>query len=653
MYGDLGNETAKIALDAVEKLTEVAGKVLAYIFNSLFLKDYDKKLKKEQLKQIKANKEKSYRAGYNRAKRLQQSNESISYAKYGLTLEQLKEMNLYAKQRNIPISWIQNGNDKDSFIAMYLTKDSMIVEDITEQLIRNTKIRTIEDVMKETTHYKKTSFENAINSLGNGQLIDVPVFVCDRNNPLNYMEISSAKEMSDEGRPYINTEFKVFNHGKKQKCSEFKHGRFTHYSDSQGNNTTNHGDEHWHNMKKEIKEKGGFSDDLLLFDSEKDYLNYVEQYYNDPEKNQEESNVYDELEKEKENIIREDINEFNDKQANVILKEIGEEEQIDSETALISFNDTVDRFQCNGWEKEEPYYVCERIDPDNYMEVNSVKAEFRGEEYTKHIYTIYVDDEPVVNPKREDMLWTDERFEERPKGFWHDMKSQMKAAGKFTDDLVVFYSKEEMLEYRRNYELEKENLDLNKSLSEVNDYTKVINELKVQLKSFEDIGKYENGTFLIDTGDNLVKIPDMQDIRVAEAVVIAKQIAAYEKVNSVMSEITSDTLQLKVNEEANFDNKEVYEKIQNDLVNRIDNSNKQKQELLEEIESLSENREKLAGITAERVVSGKKVISETNVNHREDRLSMKQLKEEVSNNTNVVDKVVGKERLVKINDIER
>lgn len=80
--------------------------------------------------------------------------------------------------------------------------------------------------------------------------------------------------MEYDGRLFTNTEYRVFHEGVEQRCSEFKHGKFTHYSRKNGENSSAYGDDHWKNMKDEMKEKGGFTNDTLIFSSKEDYLDY-------------------------------------------------------------------------------------------------------------------------------------------------------------------------------------------------------------------------------------------------------------------------------------------------------------------------------------------------------------------------------------------
>lgn len=136
--------------------------------------------------------------------------------------------------------------------------------------------KVLAEAMGEVTH-ESIDFDKALLKV-TGRVNEKPCIVCERTNPSNYIEVSSTQEVSDEGKSYINTEYKVYNQGKQQKCDEFKHGKFSHYSDSKGRNSSYSGSKHWDNMKKEMQQKSGFTNDLLLFKHKEDYEKYVEQY---------------------------------------------------------------------------------------------------------------------------------------------------------------------------------------------------------------------------------------------------------------------------------------------------------------------------------------------------------------------------------------
>lgn len=135
----------------------------------------------------------------------------------------------------------------------------------------------------DSPQWEQMSFEKAINRVTERKYAENPCYCCERTNPDNYMEVTSEK-LEHEGRTFTNTEYKVFNDNIEQKCDEFAHGRFSHYSRNDGENSTTYGDKHWNNMKQEIKEKGNFSDDILIFSNKRDFEKYREEFAKTKEK---------------------------------------------------------------------------------------------------------------------------------------------------------------------------------------------------------------------------------------------------------------------------------------------------------------------------------------------------------------------------------
>lgn len=125
---------------------------------------------------------------------------------------------------------------------------------------------------------EKIDFNRAIANVTNLKDLNNTSILCERTNPKNFIEATSSQEISKDGREYINTEYKVFNQNQEQKCSEFEHGKFMHYSTKEGENTSEIGDKHWENMKIEMKEKGDFSNDLLIFRDKESYEKYLNDF---------------------------------------------------------------------------------------------------------------------------------------------------------------------------------------------------------------------------------------------------------------------------------------------------------------------------------------------------------------------------------------
>ena len=119
------------------------------------------------------------------------------------------------------------------------------------------------------------NFSEALEKLNGIDLSDgKSCFICDRNDPQNYMEVSASLETHND-RQYVNTEFKVFNQGVQQQCDVFPHGKFTHYTRADGSNSTDQGEEHWDKMKQQMQEKGDFGDDLIFFPDVQSYQRFM------------------------------------------------------------------------------------------------------------------------------------------------------------------------------------------------------------------------------------------------------------------------------------------------------------------------------------------------------------------------------------------
>lgn len=184
----------------------------------------------------------------------------ITYEDYMNTNKQVMDhMDLFSdlKEKGVELS----GAEKISEFVKMPGKDETIDSKLPQQ--QNMKLKPI-------------TYEEAVKKLTARKEIKEPVIACDRDSPENYMEVT-AKQEKEEDRTYINTEFKVFRNGEEQRCEEFSHGKFTHYSDRNANNSSEAGEQHWENMKKEMKEKGGLSDNLLLFPSREDYQKFLEE----------------------------------------------------------------------------------------------------------------------------------------------------------------------------------------------------------------------------------------------------------------------------------------------------------------------------------------------------------------------------------------
>lgn len=116
------------------------------------------------------------------------------------------------------------------------------------------------------------NFEDALSRTCNRDYAKNPCYICERNNPENYIEAQSEKMTNSEGRPYNDTSFKIYQNG--QMMEKIYHRRAT----LDGRQTSTHGKNIWNDIKKEIKEQSGFGDDLIVFSKKEDYMKYKDEY---------------------------------------------------------------------------------------------------------------------------------------------------------------------------------------------------------------------------------------------------------------------------------------------------------------------------------------------------------------------------------------
>lgn len=98
-----------------------------------------------------------------------------------------------------------------------------------------------------------------------------PYYACERNNPMSYI---SMEEINAEynGEAYVKTNYRVFKDGAEQKSDICKNGSF---NDERFNGRPKG---YWPSVRAEMKEKGGFSDDIAIFASKADFDKYKSLY---------------------------------------------------------------------------------------------------------------------------------------------------------------------------------------------------------------------------------------------------------------------------------------------------------------------------------------------------------------------------------------
>lgn len=322
-----------------------------------------------------------------------------------LTKEQMKELSKKCKKYNIPFAAMKNktanADGSYDYSIIILEKDAAMFRHIQEQMIKekmdidkvqeeiiNGDPSAVNEQMGEWVFERASGNMEAHPPLTFDQTMDnfskrsergeEAIYVCDRLNPKNHMEITSHIE-KHEDREYLNTNYRLFSDGIEQKCSEFSHGKFTHMSRMDGSNESEAGEKHWQNMKKELQQKGHFSDDLVVFSSEKEYSDYLagmdemtaqkatDKWYFDMGKNF----------KERKEVLTEELGKYNssDRIDNALKETV--QKQIESNAKQAGMVNEINVLEMKGDLKEKGHLEDIRKDllaeQDKFMELQNQK----------------------------------------------------------------------------------------------------------------------------------------------------------------------------------------------------------------------------------------------------------------------------------------
>lgn len=100
----------------------------------------------------------------------------------------------------------------------------------------------------------------------------------------------------------------------------------------------------------------------------------------------------------------------------------------------------------NDYSRDEPYVICARLRPDNYVVVDPKQAVFDGEPYTKSTYTCF-------SNNKQTGVYDDGRFEDRPDGYWYDVRSNIISASNIGKGDYLYFKTQALFEkYKNLYE---------------------------------------------------------------------------------------------------------------------------------------------------------------------------------------------------------
>ena len=136
-----------------------------------------------------------------------------------------------------------------------------------------------------------------------------------------------------------------------------------------------------------------------------------------------------------------------DKDADILKAEDFKAAAAAKRQTSVSFSRALNKITKKDYSKDTPRYICERTNPDRYIELHSSRESYRGEEYTKTRYIVYKDGEKVGE-------YHDDKFDGRDKNYWTRQREAMKEAGGFTDDIVFFDEAVEFDHYRNLHDIQ-------------------------------------------------------------------------------------------------------------------------------------------------------------------------------------------------------
>jgi len=180
----------------------------------------------------------------------------------------------------------------------------------------------------------------------------------------------------------------------------------------------------------------------------------------------------------------------------------------------MTFERALNHITSRDYSSKEPYYLAERLNPNKYIQMDSARENFAGEDYTKTDYSIYQDGVKVGS-------YDDGRFEGRVYGgkddYWKNLKDTMKIAGDFSDDVLIFRTKGEFDQYVSAYNISVEraqNQEMSQTLYDVGAY---FDETAGEARDFQS-------EELIKELANQDNLTEDECLRIAKAIVIADQI---------------------------------------------------------------------------------------------------------------------------------
>lgn len=326
---EFGNESSTAVLRLGEKSIEALMKLFKFILERKERK-VNSELKKEQLNEMKlksgeriARLKIEGKVGFVKAKLLQRAGEPLVAIKTTMTDQQVKEFSRLAKKYGIPFTSISDRNKTGEKEHTFFVreKDLATAKEITDRMTKDMQLKAIDEKISEINgkgnlseqdkadieyleqqkeeiihndtktfneenaeiifndvcgemQNKSLSFDKGLNRYTDRDFSrDTPYYLCERTNPTSYIELKSTLD-EFAGHQYTRTDYKVYKNEVEQVADLTlrKDGKFTDerfYGRSKG---------FWQDIKSDMMKKGGFSDDVVVFNNKEEFLRYQQLY---------------------------------------------------------------------------------------------------------------------------------------------------------------------------------------------------------------------------------------------------------------------------------------------------------------------------------------------------------------------------------------
>jgi len=183
-------------------------------------------------------------------------------------------------------------------------------------------------------------------------------------------------------------------------------------------------------------------------------------------------------------------------------------------------------------------FVADTRDPHKVVRCSSATAEYGSCKYIKTNYDVYCHGNHVLS-------CDDGRFDGRPKGYWYSVRDEMKAAGGFSNNVLIFNSEAEYSRHLQRFDSER---DI--ALSFINagaphrNYGEIINRLNGRLNEIGfqageigDGGPQPVPAAIRIGGTDAERAAYKAGPNYAEALTIVKQIVNYKALESLDNEV--------------------------------------------------------------------------------------------------------------------